>query len=99
MLWGIPDGTRKSLIYVNDCDFNWQETYVYKELIKLPKGTKLEVIALYDNSDRNPHQLIHPPKEVRFGEQTTDEMCFAIFGMTMDNEKLGLEIASNPGGI
>jgi peroxiredoxin len=81
----LPDGITKPLIYVNDWDFNWQETYEYKEPIKLPKGTRVDMVAIYDNSESNPHQLIHPPRPVTFGEQTTDEMCFAFLGFTFDN--------------
>ncbi len=86
----LPDGTVKSLIWINDWDFNWQETYVYKEPVALPKGTRIEVVAAYDNSESNPHQVLHPPKTIRFGEQTTDEMCFAIIGLTFDQQKLNI---------
>ena len=78
------DGTMKPLILVNDWDFNWQETYEYKEAIALPAGTRIEMEAVYDNSDKNPHQVLSPPRKIHFGEQTTDEMCMAIIGFTFD---------------
>jgi mono/diheme cytochrome c family protein len=80
----LPDGTKKPLIYVNDWDFNWQETYEYKEPMALPKGTRIDMEAIYDNSESNPHQMLHPPKLITFGEQTTDEMCFAFMTLTFD---------------
>lgn len=86
----LPDGTVQKLIYIKDWDFNWQATYYYKTPIALPKGTKLQVVAVYDNSAKNPHQTSQPPKLVTFGEQTTDEMCFAIFGFTFDKEFLNI---------
>ena len=48
---------------------------------RLPKGTKLDLVAVYDNSQTSPRQTAHPPRRVTFGEQTTDEMCFAFFGL------------------
>jgi hypothetical protein len=80
----LPDGSEKKLIYINDWDFNWQATYFYKESQVLPKGTRIELTAVYDNSEGNPHQTSNPPKAVRFGEQTTDEMCFCFLGLTVD---------------
>jgi thiol-disulfide isomerase/thioredoxin/mono/diheme cytochrome c family protein len=88
----LPDGTKKPLIYVNDWDFNWQETYEYKEPVALPAGTVVELDAVYDNSEENPHQLLHPPRTVRFGEQTTDEMCFAFVGFTVDDQNLDIHL-------
>jgi hypothetical protein len=82
----LPDGTVKPMVYVNDWDFNWQETYRYKEPLKLPKGTKVDMVAYFDNSEKNPRQPSHPPKEVTWGEQTTDEMCIGFFGFTVDAE-------------
>ena len=40
----------------------------------LPKGTRIDVAITYDNSADNPHNPSHPPKEVKWGEQSTDEM-------------------------
>lgn len=90
----LPDGTQKTLIRIRDWDFNWQATYFYKEPIALPRGTKLQVVAVYDNSEKNTRQTSHPPKLVRFGEQTTDEMCFVFLGMTIDGQHLA---ARDPG--
>ena len=50
----------------------------------LPKGTVLRVKATFDNSADNPLNPNSPPKPVRLGEQTTNEMCFVFFGATSD---------------
>lgn len=84
----LPDGTVKPLVWIKDWDFNWQATYLYREPLALPKGTKLDLVAVYDNSEKNPRQTAHPPRVVRFGEQTTDEMCFAFVGLTVDAENV-----------
>ena len=45
-----PDGTDETLLSVPKYDFNWQITYELATPKLLPKGTKLEVIAHFDNS-------------------------------------------------
>jgi peroxiredoxin len=79
----LPDNSQVPMIYINDWDFNWQETYRYKKFLRLPKGTRLELTALYDNTEQNPRQPSHPPKRVTWGEQTTDEMCIGFFQYTV----------------
>jgi hypothetical protein len=74
----LPDGTVKEMVWVKDWDYRWQDSYRYKEPLTLPPGTKVEIVVHYDNSTANPRNPSNPPKRVRFGEQTTDEMGFAI---------------------
>jgi mono/diheme cytochrome c family protein len=82
----LPDGTVKPLIYVNDWDFNWQESYRYKEPLALPKGTKLDMVAHFDNSAANPNNPSDPPRLVTWGEQTNDEMCIAFFEVSFQRK-------------
>ena len=79
----LPDGSVIPLIWIKDWDFNWQGQYRYKEPIKLPKGTKIELEYVYDNSAGNPHNPSSPPVRVRFGEQTKDEMALAFLGIVL----------------
>lgn len=83
----LPSGEEKPIVWVNDWDFNWQETYRYKEPLSLPKGTRVSLIATYDNSERSPRQPSHPPALVTWGEQTTDEMCIGFLQYTLDRER------------
>jgi hypothetical protein len=94
----LPDGNRLDLLWLKDWDFNWQETYRYKTPIRLPKGTRLEMVAYYDNSETNPRNPHHPPKDLAWGEQTTDEMCIAFLGLTRDAEHLAIHPAP-PGEV
>ena len=83
----LPGGSRKWLILIKNWDFNWQGDYRYAEPIFLPKGTTLVMHFTYDNSADNVHNPNQPPKRVRFGLQTTDEMA-----------ELGLQLLPrNPG--
>lgn len=84
----LPDGTTKPLVWVDNWDFNWQLSYAFKEPLKIPKGSKIHVEATYDNSADNPRNPHDPPKEVTWGEQTTDEMFLLIVSYTLDNQDL-----------
>jgi mono/diheme cytochrome c family protein len=74
----LPDGTTQPLISIGDWDFNWQFYYQYTSPLRLPAGTKLEGEFTYDNSAANPANPSQPPKDVSFGEQTTDEMAIVL---------------------
>ena len=84
----LPNGSTTCLIDIQDWDFNWQGTYVFKDPVPLGGNTKVELTAFYDNSLANPKNPNNPPKEVRWGEETTDEMCLAFIGFTIDSEDL-----------
>jgi hypothetical protein len=75
----LPDGTQRELINVPHWNYNWQDEYFLAQPIKLPKGTRLDVEAVYDNSAENPLNPSNPPKEVTWGEGTTDEMLYCFF--------------------
>lgn len=70
----LPDGQMKTLIWIKDWDFSWQDRYYFAEPVALPKGTRLDAEVHWDNSDANPRNPSNPPIEVRWGEQSKDEM-------------------------
>ncbi len=71
----LPDGTRRWLIRIPDWDLNWQAVYRYREPLFLPRGTVISMRFHYDNSAGNPRNPNSPPKRVRGGNQSTDEMA------------------------
>ena len=75
----LPDGRVEPLNWIKDWNFNWQDEYLYARPFKLPKGTRLDVEAWYDNSAENPANPSSPPRRVTWGEQTTDEMFICFF--------------------
>ena len=79
----LPDGSEKPLIWIKDWDFNWQGSYQYKTPVALPKGTRVDLEYVYDNSEKNPRNPAHPPVRVRWGEQTTDEMAVAFLAVNI----------------
>lgn len=71
----LPDGTRRELLRINDWDFNWQDEYRLASPLTLPAGTFVRMEFIYDNSATNPRNPNQPPKPVRYGPQSTDEMA------------------------
>ncbi len=82
----LPNGIIKKLILIPDWDFNWQGQYLYKSDVPLPKGTTLRVKLVYDNSATNPRNPSSPPKNVKWGEQSTDEMGSITLRLTAQND-------------
>ncbi|HUK16822.1 MAG TPA: tetratricopeptide repeat protein [Bryobacteraceae bacterium] len=70
----LPDGKRQWLIRIPDWDLNWQAVYRLRSPMFLPKGTVVSMRFHYDNSSVNPRNPNSPPKRVRGGNQSTDEM-------------------------
>lgn len=70
----LPGGKRTWLIRIPDWDQNWQAVYRYTKPVFLPEGTVVSMRYHYDNSSVNPRNPNHPPKRVRAGNSSTDEM-------------------------
>ena len=70
----FPSGQTKELFWIKNWDFSWQEQYNYTDFVSLPKGTRLDATVVWDNSADNPNNPSSPPRRVRWGLQSTDEM-------------------------
>jgi hypothetical protein len=84
-----PDGAVRPLIHIDDWDFNWQGTYTFAQPVPLPGGTRIDMVALFDNSAENLRQPNRPPRPVSWGEGTSDEMAIVFLGVTADGEHIG----------
>lgn len=78
-----PDGRSETLLSVPKYDFNWQITYEFAQPKVLPKDTKLEVIAHFDNSAGNLYNP-DPSQTVRWGDQTWEEMMIGFYSTIID---------------
>ena len=78
-----PDGRSEVILSVPNYDFNWQTDYVFAQPLKLPKGTKIRAVAHYDNSPANKANP-DPKIDVKWGDQTWEEMMFTSFVYSID---------------
>ena len=92
-----PDGRTEPILSVPKYDFNWQTDYVFAEPLKLPKGTKIRAVAHYDNSPANKSNP-NARADVRWGDQTWEEMMFTSFVYSIDGVAPGAVITTPPGG-
>lgn len=68
-----PDGSQETLLDIPRYDFNWQLQYILSKPKIIPKGSTVQTTAVFDNSPNNPANP-DPTKNVRWGQQTYDEM-------------------------
>ncbi len=78
-----PDGTQETPLEVDDWDFNWQTNYVLAEPIAVPEGTRVDVVAHFDNSAGNPDNP-DPSIDVTFGDESYDEMMIGFMDFIVD---------------
>ena len=90
-----PDGTTIPIVKIDDWDFNWQTAYHFRELQHLPAGTRVRLVATFDNSAANPNNPNNPPGDVGWGEKTTDEMCIAFLELLREAEYDPKAVAEN----
>jgi hypothetical protein len=83
-----PDGRVQDLIKIDDWDFNWQYSYFFDKPMDLPRGSVLNVVSHFDNTSSNPRNPNKPPKLVKWGEATTDEMCVGFIAVTKKGQDL-----------
>jgi hypothetical protein len=72
-----PDGTSEKLLQVSKYDFNWQTTYELEEQLHVPKGTRIDCVAHFDNSAENPDNPDYT-KDIQFGPESYDEMMIGF---------------------
>jgi hypothetical protein len=71
----LPDQTVLPLLWITDWDLDSQDQYRFARPVALPKGTVLTLAAYFDNSEGNPRNPNRPPRRVKYGVRTQDEMC------------------------
>jgi hypothetical protein len=78
-----PDGRKQVVLSCPKYDFNWQTYYIFTKPLAVPKGTRLEAVAHYDNSTNNKWNP-DPAVEVHWGQQTWEEMQYTGINYTVD---------------
>jgi hypothetical protein len=88
-------GDRQTLLDVPKFDFNWQLRYVLVEPLKLGRGSTIECFATFDNSPNNKFNP-DPTKEVRWGDQSWEEMMVGFMEIAFDARKSPSDVVKRP---
>ncbi|WP_419581159.1 redoxin domain-containing protein [Stieleria magnilauensis] len=82
----FPDNTTKVLLDVPNYDFNWQLKYVLAEPLRIPRDTRIECTAVFDNSESNLTNP-DPTQPVRWGDQSFEEMMIGFMDTVPINDE------------
>jgi hypothetical protein len=77
------NGQVETLLKVSNYDFQWQLNYKLAAPRLIRAGTPLEWVGYFDNSRSNPRNP-DPAAEVRYGEQSFEEMMIGFFDVVVD---------------
>ncbi len=78
-------GGEECLLQIDDWDFDWQDGYGFMNPVRFDPGDQLYLECHWDNTLEN--QVIVdgkplPPRNVNWGDGSTDEMCLGVFLLT-----------------
>jgi len=79
----LPGGETQTLLKVPSYSFSWQLSYTLAQPLQLPKGSVIECTAHFDNSVNNKYNP-DATKEVRWGDQSWEEMMIGFFNVAFD---------------
>jgi hypothetical protein len=86
----LPGGEIKTLLFIKDWDFAWQDRYFFQKFVALPRGTRLDTDIHWDNSAENPRNPSNPPVRVTWGEESKDEMgSISLMAVPHEESDLG----------
>ncbi len=90
-----PDGKSEVLLDVPHYDFNWQTSYRLAEPQRMPAGTRIHVVAHYDNSEDNLANP-DPTATIRWGDQTWNEMMIGYFDIAIPRDPQAAVAGAKP---
>jgi hypothetical protein len=82
-----PDSSTEIVLDVPRYDFNWQTYYMFAKPLDIAAGSRLHAVAWYDNSPTNKNNP-DPTKEVKWGDQTWEEMQYTGFLYSIPGRKV-----------
>jgi hypothetical protein len=94
----LPDGTKRTLSYVDHFNFNWMINYIFADddAPVLPRGTVIHVVAEHDNTANNKNNP-DPNQWVGWGDRTVDEMAHGWVNVTyITDEDYADYVAKHP---
>ena len=91
----FPNGETRTILNVPHYNWHWQLWYNLAKPIALPKGTKIECTAHFDNSANNSENP-DPTKTVIWGQQSFDEMMVCFFNFAFPAQLSAKEVLPLP---
>ena len=80
-----PTGESETMLSVPHYSYLWQTIYYEQNPLVIPKGTRVNVVAHWDNSPNNPLNP-DPTATIRWGDQSWDEMLVPFVGVLVDRD-------------
>ena len=74
-----PTNDTIRMIDIPHWDFEWQDFYMFKNMVKVPTGSSLHADGAFNNTAANDHNPNDPAITVYPGLNTTDEMFLVYF--------------------
>lgn len=93
----LPDGSSRLLLHIPNWDFDWQDQYRYTQPIALPAGSILRMSFRYDNSPGNARNPDYPPRRVRWGQRSSDEMGDVWFQLLAQDDGARARLVEDSG--
>ncbi len=90
-----PTGESQVVLNVPNYDFSWQLFYYMDKPLVLPKGSRIDVRATFDNSANNKNNP-DATQEVKWGDQSWQEMMVAFVDVVIPANMNQLEIYTGP---
>ena len=91
-----PTGESQVMLSVPNYSYLWQTIYYEKEPLRVPKDTRVNVLAHWDNSANNPLNP-DPKATVRWGDQSWDEMLVPFVGVLVEPDADPAKVMKRPG--
>ncbi len=96
-LFAITNDNKKiNILKINNWDYLWQGSYLFKNLIEIPAKSTIYMNVVYDNTSKNLQQPNNPIRDVKYDTYSNEEMMVLCLYTTVlkkgDKTKMPLEI-------
>ena len=85
MVVTFPDGRAISVFGIEDWDLRWQNIYALRTPLHVPEGSRVAAWFVWDNSADNFDNPFNPPRRIRWGWNSEEEMAEIWLGMIPDD--------------
>lgn len=88
----FPDGRVQPIFGIEEWDLRWQNIYLMRTPLHIPAGSRLDAWFEYDNSDENSDNPYSPPRRMKWGWQSEEEMAEVWLGVIPDDYNRRMEL-------